>query len=698
MSVRIPGEPWNASLHIVRAGLVVAALATVAALAASCGSTPLPTVTVGPPTPDIRELVRQAVADALPPAAPVPAASVAISPTPTVSPAALPATPALKATPRPAATHTVTPVTSPTATNTPAPTPTATLAQILAMVERAVVRIVTSESSGSGFVFDEGGLVLTSAHVVGDLSQVMVVLGGRFEFPGVVTGLDEGADVAVVRIEPTGVLPALTFGDSGGVQVGDDVIAVGYPLGDLLGTETTVTRGVISARRQADGVSYFQTDASINPGSSGGPLITAAGEVIGISTARVEGVLGRSVEGIGLAVSIGDVQRSLPFLKAGAFARTAATPLPTAGAFARSVATPLPTATLAPPLVSTPFPTPVQPRLATAGFGPADGSIAHDPDDGAIDLWDAVVHLSDAVMEARFFNPYPRSEGGWDGGFLFRRSGDNEFHGVAIVSDGTWYHYLREGSSGTGRAVQSQASGDVGLGPVGSNNLRIVALDDEGWFFINGKYAGTLDLSGWRRAGTVVAATGHFAGNVIAGRSTQVEEFAVSPLRVAYGPVDGSLVHDPGSNAVNVLGGGVDLADSVVEVRFFNPYPASFGSWSYGLYLRSPSLDTFHLVMLHSSRRWSHYVQSGTLESRQVFQDSSDSTISTGAGGSNHLRLILLGDRGWLFINGVFAGQLDLTRLASSGDVKVMTGFFPPDQIAGEATRFEDFMVHSVGE
>ena len=158
-------------------------------------------------------------------------------------------------------------------------------------------------SSGSGFVFDSSGLVMTNNHVVADAAEISVTLSDGREFDATVVGRDPNTDIAVIRIEGDN-LPTLTLGNSDRVRVGDWAIAVGNPL-EL---EGTVTVGVISATGRVDlnirgGAplyqDFIQTDASINFGNSGGPLVNIDGEVIGINSA-----VNASADGIGFAIPI----------------------------------------------------------------------------------------------------------------------------------------------------------------------------------------------------------------------------------------------------------------------------------------------------------------------------------------------------------------------------------------------------------
>lgn len=134
---------------------------------------------------------------------------------------------------------------------------------------------------GSGFIFSTDGYVLTNAHVVANAEEVTVTLTDKREFKAKVIGSDQRTDIAVLKLEVTG-LPKVTLGDSDKVRVGEWVMAIGSPFG----FENTVTAGIVSAktRETGDFVPFIQTDAAVNPGNSGGPLFNIKGEVIGINS------------------------------------------------------------------------------------------------------------------------------------------------------------------------------------------------------------------------------------------------------------------------------------------------------------------------------------------------------------------------------------------------------------------------------
>jgi S1-C subfamily serine protease len=175
------------------------------------------------------------------------------------------------------------------------------------------------EATGSGFVIDRDGTIVTNAHVVNGATKVTVTFQNDKTVDAKVLGKDESTDLAVLKVDPEGLsLTPLQLGTSRTVQVGDPTVAIGNPFG----LERTLTTGVISATKRTiqapnnfeiDGV--IQTDAAINPGNSGGPLIDATGKVIGINSQIATGGNGNGSVGIGFAVPIDTAKRIIPQLE-----------------------------------------------------------------------------------------------------------------------------------------------------------------------------------------------------------------------------------------------------------------------------------------------------------------------------------------------------------------------------------------------
>jgi len=179
---------------------------------------------------------------------------------------------------------------------------------------------VASEGTGSGFVWDDAGHIVTNYHVVEDANRIEVIFSDESQVEAEVVGVDPRNDLAVLRVDPSTLdsrattLRPLTLGAADTIRVGQRAIAIGNPFG----LDRTLTTGVVSAlgrpleTESGDYIfNVIQTDAAINPGNSGGPLLNSRGEVIGINTAIQEGA-----EGIGFAVPVETLQRVVPVLVA----------------------------------------------------------------------------------------------------------------------------------------------------------------------------------------------------------------------------------------------------------------------------------------------------------------------------------------------------------------------------------------------
>ena len=188
---------------------------------------------------------------------------------------------------------------------------------VIEAVDKVTPAVVTIRSSGggllnaatgtgSGFIYDPDGWILTNKHVVEDASELLVVLNDGRQFAGEVYGIDSLTDLAIVRIDATD-LPVAPIGSSAALEPGQLAIAIGNPLG----YENTVTTGVVSGLgreiRASDATqtnseqlnNLIQTDAAINPGNSGGPLVNSAGQVIGVNTA-----VDPDAQGLGFSIPI----------------------------------------------------------------------------------------------------------------------------------------------------------------------------------------------------------------------------------------------------------------------------------------------------------------------------------------------------------------------------------------------------------
>ena len=177
----------------------------------------------------------------------------------------------------------------------------------------------TQAAAGTGIVISSDGYILTNNHVISGATTINVVTSAGKQYSATLVKADTAKDLALLKVNATGLTP-LTLGDSGAVQVGEEVVAIGNALGQF---QNTVTQGIISATgrnvQAGDGSNefgysstenlsgVFQTDAAINPGNSGGPLVDASGAVIAINTA-----VSSSAQNIGFAIPINEAKAFLP--------------------------------------------------------------------------------------------------------------------------------------------------------------------------------------------------------------------------------------------------------------------------------------------------------------------------------------------------------------------------------------------------
>lgn len=215
--------------------------------------------------------------------------------------------------------HTITQATVQTSSSADSITPASgsgnelTVAEINTAVSPSVVLIsgsgMSGEGQGTGVILTDDGYIVTNAHVVSGFSEITVTLNdeNKTEYPATVVGSDSTTDIAVIRIRAKGLTPA-EIGTSATLQVGQNVVVIGNPLGEEF--SGSVTTGIISALdRQVefeDGsvYNYIQTDAAINSGNSGGPLVNMQGQVIGINAAKIDSSV---AEGMGFAIPIDTV-------------------------------------------------------------------------------------------------------------------------------------------------------------------------------------------------------------------------------------------------------------------------------------------------------------------------------------------------------------------------------------------------------
>lgn len=173
---------------------------------------------------------------------------------------------------------------------------------------------VAGASAGSGFIISEDGYVLTNYHVVEDSKNIKVILANGLEYDAKLIGFEEDNDIAVLKLQSEDSFKPVVLGKSEGLVIGEDVVAIGNPLGELT---FSITKGIVSAvdrNIQIDNfnaISMFQVDCAVNQGNSGGPIFNMYGEVVGIVSAKYAS---ETIEGLGFSIPIDDVVSILPDL------------------------------------------------------------------------------------------------------------------------------------------------------------------------------------------------------------------------------------------------------------------------------------------------------------------------------------------------------------------------------------------------
>ncbi len=268
----------------------------------------------------------------------------------------------------------------------PAPTPASSLdvsplseSDIASLVTPSVVQIFAGDSAGSGVALGSG--IVTNAHVVGNASQVQIATSDGRTLNAFVARTDLGSDLALLLSEAN--LPALTIEPSTAQHQGDPILVFGYPLG--IGGEATLTRGVVSALRQRpNGVALLQTDATTNPGNSGGPMVNSRGHVVAITEFTIS-------DSVGLNFGIGGETVD-------AFLNGASFPVPQA-------ATPVPTM-IAPPLSTT---VPMSPQATNTPTVPAHSPLfvgsAMDVNATVADLGPDWIQTAESMSPANEYSP-----------------------------------------------------------------------------------------------------------------------------------------------------------------------------------------------------------------------------------------------------------------------------------------------------
>jgi len=550
-----------------------------------------------------------------------------------------------------------------------------TIAAIVELAESGVVRIETDTGVGSGFIYKtdtstKQAWILTNQHVVGNHSQVTVNVNNVTAYTGEVIGVDILRDLAVVRICCDADFNALALGDSASNIKGSVVVAIGYPLGVI--DSARVTSGIISA-------SYYdsifdrwvtQTDASLNPGNSGGPLFNMFGQVVGVNTyVQRESLGGVSVEGTGFAVNEQTFRSLISELE---------------------FSSPLPAPTATPATESS------DGELASVIYGPTSGALVHDPTSNAIKIFPASVWETNGNVTASFYNPYSVNSGSFSYGFSFRSS--FEAHFVIISSSGVWEHYARGVED---KLVAGGTLSDFDTTENGTNQVGVVFVGDIGWLFVNNKLVTDLDLSDIQTAGDIRVITGFYSDDEQTGFATNFGAFQIVRPSLIQKHYSGALVKGSGMFSFAETSKKPGNFYSTVTIK--NPFgPPKY--WSYGLGFRQ-SEGVGYIIFNSDSSLGSNW---DLIYRWKMSDPSTESVITYGKasnlklnwGDSNKLSLMVIDDVGVLYLNDQKVKVLDLSAISGVGSTSVNAGFWDGEgwEPVGTVTEFQDFNVWSLGE
>ena len=508
--------------------------------------------------------------------------------------------------------------------------------------------------------------VLTAAHVVAGESQVSVTVGDSLTYIGFILGRDVDLDVAVIRVCCSDSFEPIPIGDSAVLRQGDDLIAVGYPLS--VTDSARVTRGVVSAvvSEPAIGRTLIQTDAALNPGNSGGPVVNMSGQVVGIVSFAIRDKAGIPIEGTGFAVAQESWHSLLSDLESG--------------------------------LVVAPIPSPTVVRkvgVSTgATLGPINGTILHDPSLDTIKQYDTGLIVDDLRASVSFQNPYGPKTGTWDYGFMFRHSNSDTFHVVAVRNDGQWLHWLRIG--GEEQHISSGESEFIRTGQGENNEIELIAVSGRGWLTINGSVVGHLDLSGLTGQGDLFVITGIYPGSEATGASTSFRDLTINDIEPVFIGEPGNLIKKDGFIAGN--SSGVQVRNGYFRATFTNPSLGQTGETqnsSYGLIFRNVEPGTFFALITTTDGRWALVRRNSGKTTDFHIEDGAANALYGSPGRSNTIEIVALETFGQFFVNGQIVANLNLSTIGDLGDVVVFAGYYRDHQQTGTITAYRDFTVWS---
>lgn len=537
---------------------------------------------------------------------------------------------------------------------------------VTSFAQAGVVNIRTSDGSGSGWIYkvDSTGRawILTNEHVVrGSVSVDVHLFGQQLKRTGTVIGVNDVHDLAVVSICCNRNWQALEFITDTEVNAGAEVVALGFPYREGVLTSLSVSRGIVSSFGQNPITRTWvvQTDAALNPGNSGGPLINRTGEVIGIVSFSIdEAIDGSPIQNIGFAISTRTVLDELQDLEAG-----------------RSTVTIAPTVT------------PV-PETEYKWFSLQEGQMVFE-DDGFIETFELIDDIRNFSAFVEFEVPYSSRTGTWDFGFIFRDESAGEISGVRVQANGVYRHSTVR--SGEWNTIKTDSTNELRTFAGAKNTLRLHVIEDRAWFLVNDVLVTDLDLNGSRQSGRLRLATGITTGSGIPGRHINFNDVEVREILELHGSEAGELTT---SEYIGRADANVDVSFGYAEATI--ELYANTANWSMGIgFRRQLENDDYLIFHINDHSQWSveHATRSGDSWRELDGGRSSEIDVTSPIYG-NHLEVFFAGSVAYVYVNGQSLGSVDISSVSGAGDVSAMFGIFLNDDSA--TARFKDFSVWGV--
>lgn len=335
-------------------------------------------------------------------------------------------------------------------------------------------------------------------------------------------------------------------------------------------------------------------------------------------------------------------------------------------------------------------------------------SLAHNPGDGFLEVFEGPTVQGSVMVDVTILNPEISSGQEWEHGLLLRARPSNTFHVVRLRGDGSWVHAYRLGQGQPNITLRQEVSEAIDRDATGKNHLRLVAIGPHAWLFINGQSQGVLDLSKIHYDRIHVA-----LGREIEGAVTPFEKYTIwtwhpsltplpevdasasgtqgssAALLPFYGPTSGTIPHEieKPTNFFEVFSGPQVDGDLMADVTYVNPDADVSEGFSYGFLLRSAKSNAYHWVYIAGSQ-WFQVLMTPDTQFRHEVRNRRSADINTNPGGENHLRVVIVGDDAWFFINGEYQSTLNLRTLTDPAPVRLVVN----DEGEG-ATRFKGFTV-----